>query len=281
MVQSLKFFKTNSVPVDYQANSVYLYRDANDILIISITDDQGDVVYSTQSSTHILNTITNYINSQKNIINGIAGVDQYGHVTLPVYELVTLIDGQNAVIKTDNAYTWNSMTEVFTTKAVSGTGNPSFGVWRGNFQGLLFSATAMNQVWCDFHLGHDYAEGTPVYPQIHWIPTTTATGVVQWGMEWCYADSYNSGFFTDPVSIYIDHSITSNWRYKNMTSYVNDANAINAPNMKVGGVIKMRIFRNGSNASDTYPGTVHAARASLHYQKARLGTKSKLPDFFI
>lgn len=281
MVQSLKFFKTNSVPVNYQANSVYLYRDASDILIISITDGQGDVVYSTQSSTHILNTISSYLNSQKNIANGVAGLDAYGNLTIPVYELITLIDGQNTVIKTDNENIWTNITQPFAIKAVSGSGNPLFAAWRGNFQGLSFSATAMNQVWCDFHLGHDYAEGTPVYPQIHWLPLTTGAGVVQWGIEWCYADGYNTDIFSNSTTILINHDVASGSQYKNMVSYVNDADAIALPDMKVGGVIKTRIFRNAAVAADTYAGAVHAWQGSMHYQKARLGTKNKMPDFFI
>ena len=139
MVQSLKFFKTNSVPVDYEANSVYLYKDSNDILIISITDGQGDIVYSTHSSTHVSNTIQSYVNSQKNQPNGIPGLDSLGKLTIPVYDLIMIIDGQNTSIKTGEDYVWDDLLQEFKIKGTSGSGNPTFGVWRGNFQGLLFS----------------------------------------------------------------------------------------------------------------------------------------------
>lgn len=280
MVQTLKFYKTNSVPVDYEANSVYLYKDSNDILIISITDDQGDVVYSTHSSVHVSNTIQSYVTSQKNIANGIAGLDSFGNLTLPVHELIMLIDGQNTEIKTDNDYVWDDLIQEFNIKGTFGSGNPTFGVWRGNFQGLLFSASAMNQVWCDFHIRHDYALGTAIYPHIHWLPITTATGTVRWGIEWCYAEGHNVASFSNPVTVYIEHTITSNSQYKHMVSEVSVQDAIILPSLTVDGVIKTRIFRDGAHPNDTYPGQVHAWQADLHYQKARLGTKNKTPNFF-
>lgn len=137
----------------------------------------------------------------------------------------------------------------------------------------------MNQVWIDFHINHDIALGTKLYPHIHWMPLGTTAGTVRWGFQYILAKGHGqSKFSVNSNTIYVDHLITANDQYRHIVTEVPDNLAILSSEVEPDTVLKFRIFREGAN--DSYSGKVHAWQADLHYQIARLGTKNKVPNFF-
>lgn len=192
------------------------------------------------------------------------------------------IDGQNASLMTANGgYVWKDEKSSFVVKSTSGTNNPSWSEFTSGFGGLVFSSSNMNQVWVDFHIDHDIAMNTKIYPHIHWMPLTNSSGKVRWGMQYMIAKGHGQGSFnTTPTTIYIDHVVASGSQYKHMVSEVSDASAILSAEIEPDTVIKMRVFRDGGASTDTYSGSVHAWQADLHYQVARIGTVNRVPNFF-
>lgn len=183
----------------------------------------------------------------------------------------------DGVVKT---FGWNDNVQMFTVKT-AGTSDPQITQLFGNMYGYTWSPSSRNEVWVDFHILHDYAVGTPVFPHIHWMPTTNNAGTVRWGIEYTVAQGHGvDTFSTATATIYIHQTISSNNRYRHMIAEVDNADAIPATDLNIDGFIKMRVFRDATHNLDTYPDSVHAWCVDLHYQTAQLSTKNKAPGFF-
>ena len=194
-----------------------------------------------------------------------------------------LLDASSVIaIETTSTYGWRDNIAPFVVKSTSGGSNPSWGTLWSGFEGLVFSSTIMNQVWVDFHIDHDYALGTTLYPHVHWMPTTTGTGVVRWGIEYSVAKGHQQGassIFPASTTVYVEQTISANSQWMHFIAEVSDANVIPATNVEPDSVVKVRIFRDAAHANDTYTGTVHAWQADLHYRSNRFATLNKAPNF--
>lgn len=278
MSTKLKFFKVNSLPSVLAPSSLYFIKNDNTgLMSLYLTDTGGTISYRTHDSSDILVMLTNYVQSLIGQPNGIAGLDANGNL---IGNLLAIIDGQDTVTTHNGNFIWKDLSGEFTVRNLSGGNNPTWGTIFDNLQGLVFSASTMNQVWVDFHINHDIALGTKVYPHIHWIPLTNASGTVRWGIEYSVAKGHGQQVFHPSVTVYVNHSIPANSFKKHFVSEVSEADAIPPTNIEPDSFVKVRVFRDANNALDTYPGEVHAWFADLHYQAERIGTMNKAPNFF-
>ena len=168
---------------------------------------------------------------------------------------------------------------------IKGTGaqDPTWGTFRNGLSGYLFSATAINETQHRFHIDHDYAVGTALYPHVHWSPITTGTGVVRWGFEYSLAKGHqqvSGSTFPATTTVYVEQTISTNSQYMHFVAEVSTPNAISDVNLEVDSVILMRVFRDASHVNDTYTGQAFAFMVDLHYQTARFATKNKAPNFY-
>jgi hypothetical protein len=182
-----------------------------------------------------------------------------------------------------NVFGWRDLKSEFVVRATTGSGNPTFGTLTGlgGMQGLIFSSSSMNQVWANYHIDHDYAMGTPIYPHIHWMPLTTALGTVRWGIEYTVAKGHQQSQgskFQNTTTVFVTQSITQNSQNVHFVAEVSDADAIPADLIEPDTVIKIRFFRDAAN--DTYSGNVHAWQGDLHYMVGQNATVNKAPNFF-
>lgn len=93
MSRVIRFCKVNSLPGTLLEDTMYLYRDVFDRIIIAITDSTGNVIYTTHNTTSITTLIENYINTLIDSPNGIAGLDVNGKLsTSAVQELLSILD---------------------------------------------------------------------------------------------------------------------------------------------------------------------------------------------
>lgn len=109
--KKLKFFKVNSLPGTFEADSIYLYRDTQDHICVAVTDSSGSIVYTTHNSDTINNLIYNYLNNIVNEPNGILQLDSNGLVPsalLPIdissLDRVTIEGPAEVGINTTNTY---------------------------------------------------------------------------------------------------------------------------------------------------------------------------------
>lgn len=270
MTQPLKVFKLNAVPSTYEASSLYFVKNqTSQTFDVFLTTKDAQLLYRTLG----ISDVEIFMESMIDTPSGIAGLNADG--------IIPAIDGQNTSLKSADAYVWDDLIQSFVVKSTNGLNNPTFGSWGGNMQGLLFSPSEMNQVWADYHISHKYAMNTNVFPHIHWLPTTTATGVVRWGVEYRYAKGHGQQAFSTPVTFYMEHTITSNSFETHFVTEASNEQSFGAGVLEPDTAIKIRFFRDAAHANDTYPDPVHAWQGDLHYQIGQLGTRNKAPNFFI
>lgn len=273
---SINIHKVHALPEILEPSSIYFVKPLLSATFdLYVTNASGTTAVLLDEGLSMMDVV-NYITSIRNQPDGIAGVDSNSLISTSIG-----IDGQNMPILGPNAeYLWKDNVSVFVEKAYGGGGNPTFGVYMGNFQGLLFSSSNMQQVWCDYHILHDYALGTKQYPHVHWLPITNQAGVVRWGFEYMAAKGHQQQIFTNPVTVYVEQAVTANSLGMHMVAEVSEVDAIPATNLEPDAFVKIRVFRDAAHANDTYPAQVHAWCCDLHYQIARIGTINKAPNFY-
>lgn len=189
------------------------------------------------------------------------------------------VDGQDVTHPVDDEFGWR---DLFSEIQIQGRGpnDPTWGPFKNGLFAYSFGASKLTECWTTFHIDHDYAIGTSVYPHVHWPPSTTASGTVRWGFEFTVAKGHNQGplsVFGDTVTVYAEQTV-NNQLYTHLITETSDANAIPADQLEPDSLILLRIFRDAEN--DTYPDPVFVFASDIHYQIARIATRNKAPNFF-
>lgn len=123
-------------------------------------------------------------------------------------------------------------------------------------EGLLFTA----------QLPKSYAEGTEVYPIVHWTPSVSGVGHVVWALEYTRQNPWEQ--FTNTTTVTASSSAYDNLHI--MTQFP----AIADVNRKVGSVIVGRLYRNGSATHDDYGNDAFLISLTFAYKKDTLGGQS-------
>lgn len=151
------------------------------------------------------------------------------------------------------------------------------GVW-----GWHFSPTADNRIVLPlpYHPNHDYKTDSPIFPHIHWEPTSTDAGVVRWGVTFRYAvrnDETPAVFQTTTFYIEQAASGTSN---THQVAEVAEPGVLGGGALAIDSVSYIVLFRDADHANDTYPGEAVPSCCDIHYQCGQHATPSRAPDFF-
>jgi hypothetical protein len=156
-----------------------------------------------------------------------------------------------------------------------GATSPTWAVYRDGIYAWRFGAATDDELFITFHIKHDYAETSKVYPHVHWSPNTTSTGTVRWGMEYTIAKGHDQEAFPATTTIYMEETISEDKQYQHFITEASDAQAFNA--FEADTLILVRIFREGS--ADTFPDPVFGLTADIHFQTDRQSTPNRSPPF--
>ena len=144
-----------------------------------------------------------------------------------------------------------------------------------------FDATVNEELQTEFHIDHDYALGTDIFPHIHWLPTTTNAGTVRWLIDIWYAKGHGQEAFAltqaADESLVVEQAASAT-AYDHLIAEA-QATAITS-RLEPDGCMFVKITRDAAHANDTYPDDVIAFQCDLHYQADRSGTLNKAPDFY-
>lgn len=161
----------------------------------------------------------------------------------------------------------------------TGTNDPAFSVYTGtNFYLHSFSATVMQQVWCVFHIPHDYVPGTDIYLHTHWsnAAATPNTGNVVWGFEYSYAKGHNQAAFSAGQTVTVTQACPATRYWHNIA----ETAAVTISGMEVDGLLMVRVYRDAAALGDTCTDAVFLHTADVHYQSTNMATKNKSPSFY-
>lgn len=158
--------------------------------------------------------------------------------------------------------------------------DPQFTEFRDQLHLLAFPPGVTTEVFGNFHIDHDYALGTALYPHIHWATNDASTGVVRWGVEWTLAKGHQQMAFGPTTTVYIEQAATGT-PYTHHIAEVSPANAIPGTNVEPDTMILVRVFRDGAHINDTFADQVFGIALDLHYQADRATTPNKAPNFYV
>lgn len=191
--------------------------------------------------------------------------------------------------------TWNEVDENFSTldtrtaegwrdnivQLVPQFGNPEapeLNIFRDGIHAYNFPAGAMTEACAYFHVDHDYAMGTALYPHVHWAIQTSATGTIRWGIEYTVAKGHQQMAFGETNTVYVEQASTGT-PYLHYVAEVSLANAIPGTNIEPDTLILCRFFRDGAHPNDTLDADAFVFCVDLHYQADRATTPNKTAPF--
>ena len=200
------------------------------------------------------------------------------------------MDGNFSDLDSRTTAGWADLVQPVIVQNGSGSA-PTLANFRDGLFFYSFDPNVTNEVFCAFHLNHDYdpAGGDAlypgmVYPHVHWTANTTSTGVIRWGVEYSMArrgDSTGTVKFGATNTIYIEHTVASNEQYMH---HVNEAET--GSGIPQGGILETdalilcRFFRDGGHPNDTFPDPIFLLTVDIHYPCNHARTPLRRPPFF-
>lgn len=153
-------------------------------------------------------------------------------------------------------------------------GSGSVGVFAYRFDDEAANNEA--QVFFTIQMPHSWIEGTEVYPHIHWAPEDNAVGVVVWGLEysWVEYDAATPLAFPSTSIVTATSGSLGNDANKHMITSFGSITPSNSQD-NISSILVVRLFRNSSNASDTYTGGAFGLSFDLHIEKNTTGSRSE------
>ena len=125
-------------------------------------------------------------------------------------------------------------------------------------------ATLTEEAHGAFELQHDYKEGTDLYPHIHWYPSNTGTGNVKWQLEyWIVGGTVSSTATLTGIG-----AATGTAWQKVDTEFT----TIVGSSFSIGLQIHFRLFRDPTDAADTYASDAVLGTVGVHYQCDTFGS---------
>ncbi len=180
---------------------------------------------------------------------------------------------------------WRDILGSFSNAKTTGPNQPTWtmvvndGAGSSGVYAFAFAPTVLNELWTSFHLNHDYAIGTPFFPHVHWLPDSTNTGVVRWGIEFSAAKGHDQEVFPTTTIIFIEQSAPGIIN-RHMLAEVADP-GITVPGAEPDMLILVRFFRDAAHANDTYTGNAIGLNLDAHFKVDRDSTLNKEPDFYV
>lgn len=215
-----------------------------------------------------------------------SGTPTFSGITLNGSIILPKEKGYGIKVDLDNAtFGWRDLLGEIRTRGVGAT-DPNDATYIGGIKAYEFAVN--DEAWMNFHIPHDYVNGTDIYFHFHWShdSTTVTGGSTTWMAEVTYAKGHNQEAFITPITANTtqDASLT---QYQHMISEVQlssltpNSNQFNTSNIEPDGLIMVRVYLYANDITDSsaVPDPfLHFA--DIHYQTTSIGTKSRFPDFW-
>jgi hypothetical protein len=177
--------------------------------------------------------------------------------------------------ETDGTLVFNGDATVWEDLRIPGTSTqlgasaPDLGAFLGSGNILVprFDGNATTeQVFFTAQLPHSYKEGTNITPHIHWTPTDTNSGNVHWQLEYSWANIGSA--FSAPTTITVtDAASGTAWDHQ-----VAGFSAISGTGKTISSMLSCRLFRDPTDAADTYAYDAAFLEIDFHFEGDTVGS---------
>jgi hypothetical protein len=169
--------------------------------------------------------------------------------------LLTLVEKNTSG---SNAPTWRKITD---------NGSGSQGVFAYHY-----ASNVEEELYFTVQLPNSYEPGSNIIPHVHFVPRSNAAGVVRWALEYSWANETS----TFPTTTIITQNQTITVATQNR-HYITSLPTITGTGFRIASQLLGRIYRDASNAADTYPND--AALLHFDFVFERCGTGSN--NFYV
>lgn len=153
------------------------------------------------------------------------------------------------------------------------TGSGSIGVFVYNF-----TRTGEKDLFFTQQIPRSYAEGTDIYPTVHFIALgdNANSGTVRWGLEYTWSNV--NSIYPNTNIIYGEINIPVGTKYQhyvgsfNLDSFGDTIFGLDGTGMLVSSILICRIFRNVDDSNDTYPGDIGLLEATINFEQCGMGS---------
>ncbi len=232
----------------------------------------------TSSELTIVNPITDVISSSSTITT----------TSTVTADTLILNKASGKGIKVDTAsptFGFRDLLGDMTAKNV-GASKPTHTTFRDGL--LAFRFGAGDEEYFQFHIPHDYAQGTDIFLHFHWGHNSALVtgGSITLEYEASYSNGHDGGAFPASVSGTVVGA-ASLVQYRHILTEVQisaaspSASQLDSDDFEPDGVIMMTsgVFANNITSSGGVPDPF-IFYVDIHYQSTNVGTKDKAPDFY-
>jgi len=129
-----------------------------------------------------------------------------------------------------------------------------------------FEPGVTSSLFSSAQLPHKYEEGTDIIPHVHWLVKDTDIGNIVFGMEYIWFDINEYETNTTLITTTVDKGTSGNHQMSNLPT-------LDGTDKKISSILNIRIFRDGSNPLDTYPGKVYMNQFDFHFRLNTQGSR--------
>lgn len=179
-------------------------------------------------------------------------------------------EADGTLLMVGNAKVWDDIRVSIITRGSGGT-NPTFAQMQGNLYAYKFSGGARNEIHFEVQLPHGWAEGTTIFPHVHWISNgSDKTNTVTWGLEYEWQNI--GGSFGGTTSTISNSVLSGGLKLQNISN-IQDA-GITESDKKISSMLICRLYRDGGN--DLNNDDCFLLAFDIHYEVNTIGSRSTL-----
>ena len=154
------------------------------------------------------------------------------------------------------------------TRVNPATSKPDYAAFVGNTKTFLFDPSTDEGVTFSMQMPHSWAIGTNIEPHVHWAPTTSNTGNVQWVIE-CTSAAI-SGTFGSTTALTVTQAANGVAQYHHYADFDEyDMSSIST----VSAMLECYLYRNAD--SDTYTGDAALLEVDFHFLSDTIGSNEE------
>jgi hypothetical protein len=158
---------------------------------------------------------------------------------------------------------WDDCKATFRPKAVAGLYGSVSEVT--DLPGWAFINATATGGQATFQLSHAYAEGTPVRPHVHWCKATSASGAVEWKLQYRWhriAETPGAWIPLETTTPVAESPDTNTADYQMISAFAE----IPATDVRISNLLQCRLYRDPAGVNDTYAGDAIMLEFDVHIQ---------------
>ena len=194
-------------------------------------------------------------------------------------------DGTMSLVNADGEECWRFHDDsVYSDYLVGGTAVATRGAAAPDFANLrdglyLYAfdgAAAAEEVFFTVHILHDIKQGTTPTFHVHWTHNNASpSGDVKWQLEYTMAKGYETQAFGASTTLTSTQTASSQY-YHHITP---DDMSLDTTNMEPDSLILCRLYRDPTDAADTFADDAFLIQVDMHYERDKNGTKERNRPF--